>query len=172
MLALALTVVLSQSAPAFPGPGAPKGRPVTRPMGAPSAYDSAKLFFLAGDIPAAQDWAQRGLKKEPKTCGPLNRLLAEYGFLLSQMDQPTPTQVRDFLALDRQISRDVRGKLTEKVYERFVTKPLQLARLQADGGGTVFALKVADEVLFLDPANAEALQLKGLEPVRKTYQVK
>lgn len=169
MLALALTVLLSQSAPTAP---APKARPTTRPTGGPTAYDSAKLFFLAGDLPSAQDWAQRGLKKEPKTCGPLNKQLAEYAFLMSQMDRPTPEQVRDLFALDRQISRQVRGKLTEKVYERFVTKPLQLAHAQADGGGTVIALKLADEVLFVDPGNAEALQLKGLSPVRKTDHLK
>lgn len=170
MLALALTVLLSQSA--FPGPGAPKARPATRPTGAPTAYDSAKLFFLAGDISTAQDWAQRGLKKEPKTCGPLNKQLAEYAFLLSQMDQPTPTQVRDFLALDRAISRSVRGKLTQKIVERFVTKPLQLAQAQGEGGGTVYALKLIDEVLFVDPTNADAQALKATFLGQRTYHVK
>lgn len=150
MLALALAVLLSQS----PAPSKP-------PRGGPSAYDSAKLFFLAGDIPTAQEWARRGLKREPKTCGPLHKQLAEYAFLLSALDQPTPDQVRSFLALDRQISPTVRGKLTERVYERFVARPLQLARAQADGGGGEAALKLVDEVLFVDPSNPDAGALKA-----------
>jgi hypothetical protein len=147
LLVLSLAVLLGQ-APAKP------------PKGAPLASETAKLFFLAGDIATAQEWAQRGLKREPKVCGPLNKNLAEYAFLVSQIDQPTPEQVRSFFELDRKISPTVRGKLTEKVYERFVTKPLQLARTQADGGAAQ-ALQLLEQVLFVDPKNAEALELKN-----------
>lgn len=152
LLALSLAGLLLQAAP--------PAKPAAKPSGAPTAAETAKLFFLAGDVATAQDWVQRGLKREPKTCGPLNKQLAEYAFLLSQLDQPTPEQVRSFFELDRKISPTVRGKLTQKAYERFVEKPLSLAKSQADGGGAM-ATQLVEQVLFLDPKNAEALALKA-----------
>ncbi len=151
LLALTLSLIVVQAPPKGvkppPGPG-------------PSAYDSAKLFFLAGDLAAAQEWARRGIKREPKTCGPLNKQLAEYNFLANHIDEFTPEQARDFLELDRKISPTVRGKITQKAFAHFVTKPLELAHSQAKGD-VPRALQLIDQVLFVDPKNAEALALKA-----------
>lgn len=156
MLALALTVLVLQAAP----PAAPppkQGKPAKVDSG-PTAYDTAKLFFLAGDLATAQEWVLRGLKREPKTCGPLNKLLAEYNFLANHVDEFTPEQARDFLELDRKISPTVRGKVTERAWTRFVTKPLALAQEQAKGD-VPQALQLVKQVLFVDPKNAEAVAL-------------
>ncbi len=148
-LALSITVLQAPPKPAKPPPG--RG---------PSAYDSAKLFFLAGDLAAAQEWARRGLKREPKTCGPLNKQLAEYNFLANHLDEFTPEQARDFLALDRAISPTVHGKITEKAWTHYVVKPLELAKSQAQGD-VPRALQLLDQVLFVDPKNADALALRA-----------
>ena len=151
LLALALSMIVVQAPPAK----------APRPPGAgPTAYDSAKLFFLAGDLSTAQEWARRGLKREPKTCGPLNRQLAEYNFLANHIDDFTPDQARDFLELDRKISPTVRGRITEKAFHHFVTKPLELAQAQAKGD-VPRAIQLLDEVLYVDPKNPEALALKA-----------
>lgn len=151
LLALVLSLTVLQAPPKAPKPPPGQG---------PTAYDSAKLFFLAGDLATAQEWARRGLKREPKTCGPLNKQLAEYNFLASHIDEFTPEQARDFLAIDRAISPTVRGKITEKAFHHFVTKPLELARAQATGD-VPRALQLLDQVLFVDPKNAEALAFKA-----------
>ncbi|MDP1821867.1 MAG: hypothetical protein Q8L48_01430 [Archangium sp.] len=158
MLALALALLVMQAGPPAPPPkqGA---KPKVDP--GPTAYDTAKLFFLAGDLATAQEWVRRGLKREPKTCGPLNKLLAEYNFLANHIDEFTPDQAREFLELDRQISPAVRGKVTEKAWARFVAKPLELAQDQAKGGGGPRALQLLEQVLYVDPKNAEALALKA-----------
>lgn len=158
MLALALALLVMQAAPPA-GPPPKQGRPKIDP--GPTAYDTAKLFFLAGDLATAQEWVLRGLKREPKTCGPLNKLLAEYNFLANHVDEFTPDQARDFLELDRKISPTVRGKVTEKAWARFVARPLELAQNQATGGGGPRALQLLEQVLFVDPNNAEALALKA-----------
>lgn len=153
LLALALSALLTQAPP----PAAPpKGK-----LGpGPTAYDTAKLFFLAGDLSTAQEWARRGLKREPKTCGPLNAQIAEYNFLATHIDEFTPDQAKAFLAIDRKISPTVRGQVTEKAFQRFVTKPLALAREQATGD-VPRALQLVDQVLFVDPKNPDALALKA-----------
>lgn len=144
LLALALSVCLA--APPKPGAG-------------PTAYESAKLFFLAGDLANAQLWARRGLKREPKTCGPLNAQLAEYNSMANHIDEFTPQEAKTFLELDRKISPTVRGKMTEKAFTRFVVKPLELARSNASGD-VPRALQLVEQVLFVDPKNPEALALK------------
>lgn len=147
---LFLVVIQAPPAPAKParlGPG-------------PTAYDTAKLFFLAGDLATAQEWARRGLKREPKTCGPLNKNLAEYNFLVNHIEALTPEQAKSFLELDRTISPTVRGKVTEKAFARFVSKPLELAKDQAPGD-VPRALQLVKQVLYVDPKNPEALALEA-----------
>ena len=151
LLALALSMVVTQVAPPLTqgkmGPG-------------PTAYDTAKLFFLAGDLATAQEWARRGLKREPKTCRPLNKMLAEYNFLANHIDEFTPDQAKSFLDLDRQISPSVRGQMTDKAFKRFVIKPLELAHDMATGDPPR-ARQLVDQVLYVDSKNAEALALLG-----------
>lgn len=148
LIALALSVSLLQVTPKAPPPGS-----------GPTAYDTAKLFFLAGDLATAQEWARRGLKREPKTCGPLNALLAEYNSMANHIDEFTPQEAKTFLDLDRKISPTVRGKITEKAFTRYVVKPLELARSNAPGD-LQRALQLIDQVLFVDPKNEDALALK------------
>jgi hypothetical protein len=147
MLGFAMLVVLS-------------GNPTKGPPGpGPTAAETAKLYFLAGDIQRAQEWVQRGLKREPKTCGPLNKALAEYAFLANHLDEFTPEQAKEFLEIDRRISPTVRGKLTEKVFERYVRKPLDLAKSRSNGD-VPGALQIVGGILVIDPKNADALALK------------
>lgn len=149
MLALALAVLVLQAPPP------PKGKPGP----GPTAYDTAKLFYLAGDLAQAQEWVRRGLKREPKTCGPLNALLAEYNSMANHIDEFTPDEAKKFLELDRKISPTVRGKVTEKAYTRYVAKPLELAKEQAKGD-VPRALQLIEQVLFVDAKNEDALALK------------
>ncbi len=155
LLALALSLLVTQAPPAVPKPK--PGNPKLTP--GPTAYDTAKLFFLAGDLSNAQEWARRGLKREPKTCGPLNAQLAEYNFLVGHIDEFTPDQAKAFLELDRKISPTVRGKTTEKAFTRFVSKPLSLAKEQAKGD-VPRALQLVEQVLAVDPKNPDAVALK------------
>ncbi|MFO0599181.1 MAG: hypothetical protein U0228_27990 [Myxococcaceae bacterium] len=151
MLALALALLLSA-----PPAGAKDAK--APPVAGPTAAETAKLFFLAGDVQKAQEWAQRGLKREPKTCGPLNKLIAEYAFLLSHADEFTPEEAKRFFELDRTISPTVRGKLTEKAYEKYVKHPLELAKSRSKGD-EAGARELLDKVLIADPANADAKAL-------------
>lgn len=155
LLALIVSSLLAQGSPAASPPK--QGRQKMAP--GPTAYETAKLFFLAGDLATAQEWVRRGLKREPKTCVPLNKLLAEYNFLANHIDEFTPEQAKAFLELDRKISPTVRGQITDKAFHRFVMKPLELANDQAKGD-VPRALQLLDQVLFVDPQNVEALALK------------
>lgn len=152
LLALALSLSLAAPPPSKEAPRPPPGA-------GPTAYDSAKLFFLAGDLAQAQEWARRGLKREPKTCGPLNAQLAEYNSMANHIDEFTPQEAKTFLEIDRKISPTVRGKMTEKAFTRYVVKPLELARSNA-AGDVPRALQLIDQVLFVDPKNPDALALK------------
>jgi hypothetical protein len=149
LLSLALTVCLSQA------PAKPKPPP---PGSGPTAAETAKLYFLAGDIARAQDWVTRGLKREPKTCGPLNKLIAEYAFLANHVDEFTPEQAKSFIDLDHQISPTVRAKLTEKAYAHYVLKPIELARSRMNGDAPG-AVDLLNHALVVDPKNADALAL-------------
>ncbi len=155
LLALTLWLLVTQAPPVAPKPK--QQNPKLAP--GPTAYDTAKLFFLAGDLSNAQAWARRGLQREPKTCGPLNAQLAEYNFLANHIDEFTPEQAKSFLQLDRTISPTVRGKMTEKAFIRFVGKPLELAREQAKGD-VPRALQLVEQVLFVDSKNSDAVALK------------
>lgn len=148
MLTLILTLALTQPPPGKPPPGP-----------GPSAAETAKLYFLAGDLQKAQEWVLRGLKKEPKACGALRKLLAEYSFHANHVDELSLDDAKTFLELDRKISPTVRGKLTEKAFARYVTKPLELARARASGDAKG-AMSLVDSALAVDPANADALALK------------
>lgn len=134
--------------------------PVARPIPVPSAAETARLYFLAGDLAKAQEWAQRGLKRERKKCAALNQALAEYSFLAHHLDELSLDQARQFLAWDKKISPQARGKLTEQVLERYVRKPLSLAQMRA-AGDTQGALALVSQVLAVDPQNAEAKELQA-----------
>lgn len=135
------------------------GTPAKKPVDAPHPSETAKLFFLTGDIAKAQEIARLCLRKEPKKCGPLNRWIAEYAFLVRDIDALTPEQARELIELDAKIAPDARGKLTQKVVERFVTIPLERAKTLApvDRKG---AAQVVERVLFVEPKNVAALELQ------------
>lgn len=130
----------------------------------PPASETAKLYFLAGDIAKAQEWARSGMKKEPKVCKPMLQALAEYAFLANHVDELTPEQARQFIELDRKISPQAQAKLTLKVIDRYVEKPLSIAEARASGGDAKSAVAIAETVLSIDPANARALALKKPAP--------
>ncbi len=125
----------------------------------PSMSETAKLFFLAGEIPKAQDWARACLKREPKLCGPLNKWLAEYAFLASRVDEFTPEQAREFIELDKKIAPLAQGKLTKLVVERYVTKPFETAKARANGDEKN-ALAMLEKLLVIDPKHEGALELQ------------
>lgn len=145
VLALALTVALSQSPAKSAG------------VGAPPPSETAKLFFLTGDLAKAQEIARGGLKKDGKRCRPLLKLLAEYAFLAARMDDFTPEQAKEFLALDAKIAPGGVGKLTQKTIERFIDKPLAIAKLRAQAGDRAGAQAIARDALAVDPKHADAL---------------
>ncbi len=154
MLSVLLIAVLSQPMP-MPGvPGADKAL-------APTAIETARLYFIAGNIPSAREWGQRGLKKEAKACKPLLKDLAEYSFLLSKYEALTLEEAKLMIVLDRRISPKSVGKLTTPVIERYVMGPMARARLWAEQGAAGEAVKFVDDVLTVDPANAEAKGLRA-----------
>ncbi|MBL8909793.1 MAG: hypothetical protein JNM17_03720 [Archangium sp.] len=157
LTALTLAMVLS-GAPDAGVAGARKKQPPPGP--GPTAAETAKLYFLAGDIAKAQEWVQRGLKREPKACGPLNALIAEYAFLANHIDDFTPEQAKTFLETDKKISPTVRGKLTEKAYTKWVSHPLEIAKSWSSGGNASGALQILERILIIEPTNAEALALQ------------
>lgn len=142
--ALALALALSQ----VPAPQPPAG---------PGAYETAKLFFLAGDISKAEDVARSGLKKDKKRCTAMLKLLAEYGYLANHMDEFTPEQAKAFLELDAKIAPGGIGKLTQKTIDRFLEKPLEVAKLRAQAGDPAGAAAIAREALKVDPKHAGTL---------------
>lgn len=156
MISALLMVVLSQPMP-MPMPdvaGADKAL-------APTAIESARLYFIAGNIPSARQWGQRGLKKEAKVCKPLLKDLAEYSFLLSKYEALTLEEAKLMIALDRRISPKSVGKLTTPVIERYVTGPMGRARLWAEQGAAGEAVKFVDDALTVDPTNADARALRA-----------
>jgi hypothetical protein len=150
---LALVVALAIVAQGAPGSSAPK----------PS--ETARLYFLAGDLAKAQEWARAGRAKDP-ACGPLLKLLAEYAFEVGHADGFDPPSARAFLRLDRQISPTVPGKLTRPIIDRFITHPLELARAHLKAGAADSAARIAAQVLDVDPTNAEARSLVGRDAGR------
>jgi len=125
------------------------------------ASATARLYFIAGDIPTAIDWANRGLKKEPKVCKAMAKDLAEYGYLVGKYDELTLDEARQVLALDRRISAKEPGRLSKPVLARFVRGPMMRARDWARQGAAVQAVAFVDDVLKVDPSNAEARALRA-----------
>jgi tetratricopeptide (TPR) repeat protein len=150
---LALVLALSVLTQGRPGSSAPK------------ASETARLYFLAGDLAKAQEWARSGRAKDP-ACGPLLKLLADYAFDVGHADGFDPPSARAFLRLDRQISPTVPGKLTRPVIDRFITHPLALAQAHQKAGSAESAARIAAQVLDVDPTNAEALALVGRDAGR------
>jgi hypothetical protein len=144
MLWLALSLTVSSSPKAAAGP---------------PQSETAKLYFLAGDLAKATEWASRCSKTEPPVCQPLLRALAEYASLARRTDDFTPEQARDFLKWDHAISPGFPGKLSQGVIARFVTGPLTRAHQIAASDRTQ-ARSLVEHVLSVDPANADAVKLK------------
>ena len=148
MSALALVIAVSlSSSPA--------------PRRLPPAGETAKLYFLAGDLAKAVEWASRGVKSDPKVCRPMLKALAEYGAMANHSDEFTPEQARDFIKWDRQISPSAPGKLTQPVIDRFVTAPLARASQLAETD-VVAARDLVERVLLVDPKSPDALTLQKL----------
>ncbi|MCC6334003.1 MAG: hypothetical protein IT380_08450 [Myxococcales bacterium] len=151
--ALLLFLALSQAAPQKAPPG-------------PSRSETAKLFFLTGDLAKAQEIARAGAssKADGKKCQALVKLLAEYAFLAGRIDDFTPEQARQFLELDAKITPDARGKLTKQALERFVDRPLSIAKLRAEAGDREGARGIAQDILKVAPKHPETLAfLKSLD---------
>lgn len=129
------------------------------PAHGPKASETAKLYFLAGDLAKAQDWARRGLTTEKRTCERLHKALVEYSFLANRSDAFSLLEAKQFIELDRHISPGTPGKLTQAVLERFVDKPLSLAAARAEGDVSG-ALRLVDQVLTVEPHNSVAKALK------------
>ncbi|MDX2013421.1 MAG: hypothetical protein SFW67_24735 [Myxococcaceae bacterium] len=156
MGALVLAVLLAQVPPLPKGlPGMDEKRPNMK------ASDAATLYFLAGDLATARDWCQRGLKKEAKRCGPFLKQLAEYAFLMGKYEPLTREEARQVLEFDRKLSPGTMGNLTKPVHERYVAGPLARARLWAQQGVAAEAVRFVDEVLEVDPSNADAKGLRA-----------
>ncbi len=126
---------------------------------APPPEDFARLYFVAGDVARAQEVLRPCLKTKPKICKPLHTWLVEYAFVYAQLDSLTPEQAAQLLAWDVKINPKAHSRLTEPVIERFVNRPLQNARTLAQGDPAQ-ALKVLEQVLRVDPGNAEARTLR------------
>ncbi len=126
---------------------------------APQPSANARLYFLAGDLSKAVEWAKRCVATEPEVCRPMLKALAEYAFLANHTDELTLEQARDFIAYDRVVSATVPGKLTKPVIARFVTGPLARAH-ELMASDAAQAKSLVERVLTVDPANAEALKLR------------
>lgn len=146
MLTLIATVVLTQG----PMPAHPP---------APTAYESAQLYFASGDLSSAREWCERGLKKEAKRCGPFLKRLAEYRFLMGKFDELSLEEAASAIALDKALAK-APGKLTIPIIERFVLGPMQRAKSWAEQGAAAEAVRFVDDVLKVDPSNVDARALK------------
>ncbi|MBL8918278.1 MAG: hypothetical protein JNJ54_05420 [Myxococcaceae bacterium] len=152
MLAALLGLLVTQAPPPTAGgPGAL----------APTAIETARLYFIAGDLVTAREWLQRGQKKEAKVCRPALKSLAEYAFLLGKSEELTLDEARQVVELDKRISPKEPGKLTRKVIDRFVVGPLKRAEAWAMQGAAGEAVRFVDDALKVDPANPEAKALRA-----------
>lgn len=127
---------------------------------APPPGETAKLYFLAGDVAKAVDWARRGVRTDAAKCKPMLEALAEYGALANHTDDFTPEQARAFLEWDRKISPGTPGKLTVPVINHFIVVPLERARADLQAGELAEARERLALVLAVDPKNAAALALE------------
>ncbi len=133
------------------------GAPPSKPAGPPPA-ELAQLYFLAGDLPSAQQTCSRVAQVDAR-CRALIKPLAEYAFLAGTRDSFTPAQAREYLALDARLSPKARSKLTEPTWQRFVQEPLARAKAWAQQGHAAEAVPVVEGVLLVVPAHAEAQAL-------------
>jgi hypothetical protein len=78
---------------------------------------------------------------------------------MGKFDPLTLDEAKQVFTLDRRLSPAAMGNLTKPLYERFVLGPLARARLWAAQGAAGEAIAFVDDVLFVDPGNADA---KGL----------
>lgn len=153
MLSTVLALLVTQAPPPMPG-GPPQ-------MLGPTAIETARLYFLAGDLSTAREWGKRGLKKEGKVCKPFLKDLAEYAFLAGKFEELTLDEARQVLALDRRLSPKEPGRLTKPVQERFVRGPMKRAEAWASQGAALEAVRFVDDVLKVDPGNVEAKALRA-----------
>ena len=158
MLHVLALVVLAQVPP---GGGL---RPGDQRLPPPPASETSKLYFLAGDIAKAVEWATRGMKKESKACKPLLKALAEYAALANHRDEFTIAQAREFIEWDRQISPGTPGKITVPIIDRYITSPLSVAAEMEKQGRVAEAVAIATRVLEVDPKNVEATRLAKRAP--------
>ena len=150
MLSLALAVLVTQAPPLPPG---------GKQMIAPTAIETARLYFLAGDLTTSREWCERGLKREAKACKPLLKDLAEYKFLMSKFEELTLDEAKQVIALDRRISPKDQGKPTKPIFERYVSGPMTRAKLWAEQGAAAEAVRFVEDALKVDPTNADARAL-------------
>lgn len=150
MLSLLVAVLVTQAPPLPPG---------GKQQIAPTALETARLYFLAGDLTTSREWCERGLKREAKVCKPLLKDLAEYKFLLAKFEALTLEEAKQVIALDRRISPKEQGKLTKPIFERYVNGPMARAKLWAEQGAAAEAVRFVEEALKVDPANADARAL-------------
>lgn len=132
------------------------------PKKGPKASEMAHLYFLAGDLTHAVESAKKCNELEGGKCKAMFKALAEYQYLASRTERLTPAEAKQFIAYDRAISKTVPAKLTEKVIERFVKEPLDLAARAAAAGDREQAQGLAKAVLEVDPTNADAKAMLGL----------
>jgi hypothetical protein len=138
--------------------------PGGKPGPGPSAYETAKLFYLTGDLLKAEETARHGLQDDPKRCKALLKLLAEYAYLANHVDEFTPEQAKQFIELDKKITPDGIGKLTQKALDRYVEKPLNIARLRAQAGDAVGARAICADILKIYPKHPDTVAfLKSLD---------
>ncbi len=136
--------------------------PAQAPKGPPPHLETARLYFVAGDLRRAGEFIDRCLQSpEKKKCLPIKRALAEYSYLASQRDSLTAAQARQVLEFDRQISPQKVGKLTQVVSEQWVGRPTRIAQSRFEAGQLTAARASLDEALAVDPLNVEALAVKA-----------
>jgi hypothetical protein len=152
MLALLLTLSLAQ---------VPPPQAAALPTIAPTAIETARLYFIAGELRGSREWCERGLKRESKACKPFLRTLAEYQFLIAKFDELTLAEARQVIELDRVLSPKEPARLTKPIIERFVTGPMNRAKAWASQGAAGEAVKFVDDALTVDPKNAEAKGLRA-----------
>jgi hypothetical protein len=96
---------------------------------------------------------------QPGECKPLLKNLEAYSTLAKSVGELSPPQVQQLLQLDREISPDAPGEITQRVVERYVSAPLELARYHLQAGNADGARIIALQVLEADPSNREAQRL-------------
>ncbi len=126
----------------------------------PSARELAQSFFVAGDLKRAVDAGRQCLVIEGHDrCEPFYRALVEYKGRVPDNEHLTPAEAREYLEWDHVVSPNARGKLTEGVYRRFVTDPLEATQRLHVQGESAKALEMAQHVLEVEPHNDVALKL-------------